>query len=87
MIPQEKSAEVTRGLREAFGVTAFEDIHRLTRGHTSSLVFRIVVRGFPFLLKFIVTSVGLTARERNEELGALAKVSTPVASDFCGDRD
>jgi aminoglycoside phosphotransferase (APT) family kinase protein len=54
MIPQEKSAAVTRGLREAFGVTAFEDIRRLTRGHTSSLVFRIVVRGSPFLLKIIM---------------------------------
>jgi hypothetical protein len=38
MIPQEKSEAVTRGLREAFGVTAFEDIVRLTKGHTSSLV-------------------------------------------------
>jgi aminoglycoside phosphotransferase (APT) family kinase protein len=54
MIPQEKSAAVTRGLREAFGVTAFEDIRRLTGGHTSSLVFRIVVRGSPFLLKIIM---------------------------------
>jgi hypothetical protein len=54
MIPQEKSAAVTRGLREAFGVTTFEDILRLTKGHTSSLVFRIVVRGSPFLLKIIM---------------------------------
>ena len=54
MIPQEKSAAVTRGLREAFGVTAFEDIRMLTKGHTSSLVFRIVVRGSPFLLKIIM---------------------------------
>ena len=53
MIPQEKSAAVTRGLREAFGVTEFEDISMITRGHTSSLVFRIVVRGSPFLLKII----------------------------------
>lgn len=51
MIPQENSAAVTRGLREAFGVTAFEDICMLTKGHTSSLVFRIVVQGSPFLLK------------------------------------
>jgi hypothetical protein len=52
MIPQEKSAAVTQGLREAFGVTGFEDIRMLTRGH-SALVLRIVVRGFPFLLKII----------------------------------
>jgi len=53
MIPQEKSAAVTRGLREAFGVTEFEEIRLMTQGHTSSLVFRIVVRGSPFLLKII----------------------------------
>ncbi len=53
MIPQEKSEAVTRGLREAFGVTEFEDISRITRGQTASLVFRIVVRGSPYLLKII----------------------------------
>jgi aminoglycoside phosphotransferase (APT) family kinase protein len=50
MIPQEKSEAVTRGLREAFGVTEFEDI-RMIKGLASSMVFRIVVRGSPFLLK------------------------------------
>ena len=50
MIPQEKSAAVTRGLREAFGVTEFEDI-RMIKDLAPSLVFRIVVRGSPFLLK------------------------------------
>lgn len=54
MIPQEKSAAVTRGLREAFGVTAFENIRRLTKGHSLALVFRIVVRGDPFLLRIIM---------------------------------
>ncbi len=54
MIPQEKSPAVTRGLGEAFGVTTFEDIRMLTKGHTSSLVFRIVVGGSPFLLKIIM---------------------------------
>jgi thiamine kinase-like enzyme len=50
MIPQEKSAAVTRGLREAFGVTEFEDIRELT-GLGSNPVFRIVVRGSAFLLR------------------------------------
>src|SRR5580658_485673 len=53
MIPQEKIEAVTRGLREAFGVTEFEDISRITKGHTSSLVFRIIVGGSPYLLKII----------------------------------
>ena len=54
MIPEEKRAAVTRALREAFGVTAFENIRPLTGGHTSSLIFRIVVRGSPYVLKIIM---------------------------------
>jgi len=50
MIPQEKSEAVTRGLREAFGVIEFENI-RVIKDLASSLVFRIVVQGSPFLLK------------------------------------
>jgi hypothetical protein len=50
IIPQEKSAAVTRALDEAFGVTEYEDI-RVIKDLASSLVFRIVVRGSPFLLK------------------------------------
>src|SRR3984885_1861904 len=50
MIPQEKSEVVNRGLREAFGVTEFEDI-RMIKDLASSLVFRIIVQGSPFLLK------------------------------------
>src|SRR5262249_34858096 len=53
MIPQEKSAAVSRGLSEAFGVTDFEDIRRMTQGLSSALVFRIVVQGSPFLLRII----------------------------------
>jgi thiamine kinase-like enzyme len=53
MIPEEKSAPVTRGLREAFGVTEFEDIRKLTKGLSSALVFRIIVRGSPYLLRII----------------------------------
>jgi aminoglycoside phosphotransferase (APT) family kinase protein len=54
MIPQEKNAAVTRGLREAFGTTEFEDVRMITRGQTSALVFRIVVRGSPWLLRIIM---------------------------------
>lgn len=53
MIPQEKSEAVIRGLREAFGVTQFDDISTITGGHTASLVFRIIVRGTPYLMKII----------------------------------
>jgi aminoglycoside phosphotransferase (APT) family kinase protein len=55
MIPQEKSEAVIRGLREAFGVSEFEDIRKLNGGQWSlALVFRIVVRGRPYLLRIIM---------------------------------
>jgi aminoglycoside phosphotransferase (APT) family kinase protein len=53
MIPQEKLAAVIRALHQIFGVTTFEDIRKLTKGLTSALVFRIVVRGSPYLLRII----------------------------------
>jgi hypothetical protein len=53
MIPPDKIEAVTRGLREAFGVTQLEDISPVSGGHTPSLVFRIVVAGSPYLMKII----------------------------------
>ena len=53
MIPEAKQPAVARALNEAFGVEEFEDIRRLTAGLTSALVFRIVVRRHPYLLRVI----------------------------------
>lgn len=53
MIPQDKSAAVARGLQEAFGTTTIDDISRMTRGLSSDLVFRIVVKGSPYLLRIM----------------------------------
>ncbi len=53
MIPLEKSTAVTSALRQAFGVTAYEDIRRMERGLSTALTFRIVVRESPYLLKVI----------------------------------
>lgn len=53
MIPEEKKPAVERALRESFGVASFEDIRKLTTGLSSALVFRIVVRGRPYLLRVI----------------------------------
>ena len=64
MIPQEKLAAVTRGLREAFDVTEFEDIRAITKGRTSALVFRIVVKGSPFLLRVITNTASMLGPER-----------------------
>src|SRR5215468_3073652 len=53
VIPQENSEAVSRGLREAFGVTTYEDIRTMTSGLSSDLLFRIVVRGSPFVLQIM----------------------------------
>lgn len=53
MIPAEKKVPAERALRESFGVNSFEDIRKLTTGLSSALVFRIVVRGRPYLLRVI----------------------------------
>jgi len=54
MIPEDKKPLVERALREAFGVTEFEDIRELTAGLSSALIFRIVVKGQPYLLRIIL---------------------------------
>lgn len=61
MIPQEMSLAVTRGLNQAFGVSAFDDIRDLTERPGSNRAFRIVVRGTPYLLR-INTRPGDMAR-------------------------
>ena len=55
MIPEEKKDAVANALREAFGVTELEDIQALTAGLSPALVFRIVVRGCPYLLRLVVS--------------------------------
>jgi hypothetical protein len=50
MIPEQHTAAVLRGLREAFGVAEFEDV-RMLKGLAESLVLRIAVRNSPYLLK------------------------------------
>jgi aminoglycoside phosphotransferase (APT) family kinase protein len=56
MIPETKKDAVTRALREAFGVSEFEDICKMTAGLSQALVFRTVVRGRPYLLRIVVNS-------------------------------
>jgi aminoglycoside phosphotransferase (APT) family kinase protein len=51
MIPTQKMAAVTRALQQTFGAADFEDIRPMTKGHTQAVVFRIVVRGNPYLLR------------------------------------
>ncbi|HEX4003416.1 MAG TPA: phosphotransferase [Candidatus Acidoferrales bacterium] len=54
MIPENKREIVGRALREAFGVDTFEEIRALGGGLSTALVFRIVVRAKPYLLRLIM---------------------------------
>jgi aminoglycoside phosphotransferase (APT) family kinase protein len=78
MIPHEMTEPVSRGLREAFGVSEFEDISRITRGHTPSLVFRIIVRGSPYLLKIITRAEDPTRHYTSMKAAADAGVAPRV---------
>lgn len=53
MIPENKQSAVKKALRTAFDVDAFEDIQLLTKGLSSALVFKITVRGYPYLLRVV----------------------------------
>lgn len=51
MIPEAKQPAVARALDEAFGVREFDEIRLLAGGLSTALVFRIVVRSHPYLLR------------------------------------
>jgi Ser/Thr protein kinase RdoA (MazF antagonist) len=53
MIPQEKTTVFAQALLEAFGTSQIDDVQKMTRGLSSDLVFRIVVRGSPYLLRIM----------------------------------
>jgi thiamine kinase-like enzyme len=53
MIPENKQTAVMHALQVAFGVSEFEEIQQLTVGLSSALIFKIVVKGKPYLLRVI----------------------------------
>jgi aminoglycoside phosphotransferase (APT) family kinase protein len=61
MIPEAKKAAVKQALQAAFGVNEFEDIRAMTAGLSTALVFRIVVRGRPYLLRIITLTNEMNA--------------------------
>ena len=54
MIPEEKIAAVAKALQTTFGTSPYEEITQLTAGLSTALIFRIVVRGKPYLLRIIM---------------------------------
>lgn len=57
-IPAAKNDAVTRALSQTFGVSEIEDLRTMTGGLSKALVFRIVVRGNPYLLRVIANTDG-----------------------------
>jgi hypothetical protein len=53
VIPEEYRPAVTRGLQSAFGTDEYDEILTPSGGLSPSLVYRIVVRGRPYLLRII----------------------------------
>jgi thiamine kinase-like enzyme len=53
MIPEAKKTAVSNALQRTFGVSEFEDIRALTAGLSSALVFKILKKGKPYLLRVI----------------------------------
>ena len=86
MIPEEKKDAVARALRDAFGVTEFEDIRKLTGGLTSSLVFRIVARGSPYVLKIIMRADDPTVHYTCMKAAAEAGLAPHVRYTSVGDK-
>jgi aminoglycoside phosphotransferase (APT) family kinase protein len=78
MIPQEKSAAVTRALREAFGVTALEGIRPMAEGNSTTLKYRIVVEGAPYLLRIILRTDDPTRHFANARAAAEGGVAPHV---------
>lgn len=53
MIPEQHRPAVTRALQSAFDTHHYEEIQQPTGGLSTALVYRIIVRGRPYLLRII----------------------------------
>jgi len=53
VIPTEHAPAVTRALQSAFNTDTYDEIHARAGGLSPSLVYRIVVKGRPYLLRII----------------------------------
>jgi hypothetical protein len=57
MIPENKLSDIKKALQSTFGVSIFDEIRQLTTGLSNALVYRIVVKGKPYVLKIARTDV------------------------------
>ncbi|MBD2701542.1 phosphotransferase [Spirosoma sp. BT702] len=54
MIPENKHSAVSKALQTAFGVTEWDSIQQMTKGLSEALVFKLVIRSNPYLLRVVV---------------------------------
>ena len=54
MVPEQKKDIIQHALQATFGVSEFEDISELTAGLSTALVYKIIVKDKPYMLKIIV---------------------------------
>jgi len=64
MIPENRKDIVNKALQSAFGATEIEEIRQLTAGLSSALVYRIVVKSKPYLLRIIMRTDEFVNAER-----------------------
>lgn len=89
LVPQPRHEAVARALRTAFDTTALDDIRPLTVGLSTALVFRIDVRGRPYVLRVIMRTDAIadpTAEFACMTAGADAGVAPPVRYTHVADR-
>jgi hypothetical protein len=79
MIPETKTDAVARALREAFGVTEFEDVRTVSGGMSGAGIFRIVVVGKPYLLRFMMSTDVTPGPGRGDPAHQFACMRTPAA--------
>ncbi|RYU90319.1 hypothetical protein EWM62_12385 [Mucilaginibacter terrigena] len=61
MISEAKKTAVENALRITFGVSEFEDISEITQGLSPALIFKIMVKGKPYLLRIITQMNAMNA--------------------------
>ncbi|HMG70720.1 MAG TPA: phosphotransferase [Gemmatimonadaceae bacterium] len=75
MIPEERQLAVAGALDQAFGVREFDEIRPLTGGLSTALVFRIVVRNHPYLLRLVMPGA-----PSGDPAGQFASLQTAAAA-------
>jgi thiamine kinase-like enzyme len=78
-IPEAKTEAVARALRDAFGGADMDNIQMMTEGLSKALVFRIAVRGNPYLLRITTNTNAAAGPGQGDQTNHFAAMK--IASD------